>query len=116
MDTLAAQSQAQAALSQEHTRALSVLLQTLPEILTLFATLQSSTTTASPTTAKRPAGILISTLSRLTRKLAEHATPEIAMFLVTRFIKYGAMPVLAAGGFLSAWAKWLEPLLRSLFG
>jgi hypothetical protein len=38
------------------------------------------------------------------------------MFLVTRFIKYGAMPVLAAGGFLSAWAKWLEPLLRSLFG
>ena len=103
-------------------RALCLVLDTLILISRHSATRSQEPTTASgmaTTAVSTPGrtGTLFSTLSKLTKKLAKRASPEVGLWLLGLIWRPYLFPIaLAAWGLLKAYLKWLEPLWRASFG
>ena len=103
-------------------RALCLALDTLILISKHFATRSQEPTTASgmaTTAASIPGrtGTLFSTLSRLTKKFARKASPEVGLWLLGLLWRPYLYPIaFAAWGLVKAYLKWLEPLWRASFG
>ena len=105
-----------------HARSLIMIMECLILISRHSATRSQEPTTASgtaTTAASIPGrtGTLFSTLSRLTKKLAKRASPEVGLWLLGLIWRPYLFPIaLAAWGLVKAYLKWLEPLWRASFG